>query len=80
MPDVKFGYDSNDVPISVAREPPFVVGEVTSPEDELYIVGFVGDDDTPLVELLDPDVHNDSDEDVVYVPNVLVAIVVDEWI
>ncbi len=70
MPDVKFEYNSNDVPISVARESPFVVGEVTSPEDELYIVGFVGDDDTPVVELLDTDVHNDSDEDVVYVPNV----------
>ena len=80
MPDVKLEYDSNDVPISVARELPFGVGEVTSPEDELYIVGFVGDDDTPVVELLDTDVHNDSDEDVVYVPNVSVAIVVDEWI
>ena len=77
---MKLEYDSNDVPISVARELPSVVGEVTFPEDELYIVGFVGDDDTPVVELLDTDVHNDSDEDVVYVPNVLLAIVVDEWI
>ena len=29
---------------------------------------------------MNTDVHNDSDEDVVYVPNVLLAIVVDEWI
>ena len=77
MPDVKFEYDSNDVPISVVRELPFVVGLVTFPEDELYIVGFVGADDRLLVELLDTDVHNDSDEDVVYVPSVLVVIVVD---
>ena len=80
MPDVKFEYDSNDVPIFVVRERLFVLGVVTFPEDELYIVGFVGADDRLLVELLDTDVHNDSDEDVVYVPNVLVAIVVDEWI
>ncbi len=77
MADVKFEYDSNDVPISVVRELPFVVGLVTFPEDELYIVGFVGADDRLLVELLDTDVHNDSDEDVVYDPSVLVVIVVD---
>ena len=80
MPDVKFEYESKDVPISVVRELPLVVGLVTFPEDELYIVGFVGAGDRLVVELLDTDVHNDSDEDVVYVPNVLVAIVVDKWI
>ena len=80
MPDVKFEYDSNDVPISVVRELPLVVGLVTFPEDELYIVGFVGAGDRLVVELLDTDVHNDSDEDVVYVPSVLVVIVVDEVI
>ena len=80
MPDVKFKYDSNDVPISVIRELPLVVGVVTFSEDELYVVGFVVANDRPVVELLDTDVHNDSDEDVVYVPSVLVVIVVDEVI
>ena len=77
---MKFEYDSNDVPISVVREIPLVVGLVTFPEDELYIVGFVGAGDRLVVELLDTDVHNDSDEDVVYVPSVLVVIVVGEVI
>ena len=80
MPDVKFEYDSNDVPISVVRELPFVVGVVTFPEDELYIVDSVGADDRILEELLDTDVHNGSDEDVVYDPSVLLVIVVDEVI
>ena len=80
MRDVKFEYDSNDVPISVIRELPLVVGVVTFPEDELYVLGFVVADDRPVVELLDTDVHNDSDEDVVYVPSVLVVIVVGEVI
>ena len=80
MPDVKFEYDSNDVPISVIRELPLVVGVVTFPEDELYVLGFVVADDRPVVELLDTDVHNDSDEDVVYDPSVLLVIVVDEVI
>ena len=77
---MKFEYDSNDVPISVIRELPLVVGVVTFPEDELYVLGFVVADDRPVVELLDTDVHNDSDEDVVYVPSVLVVIVVGEVI
>ena len=77
MPDVKFEYDSNDVPISVIRELPLVVGVVTFPEDELYIVDFVGSEDRPVVELLGTEVHSDSHEDVVYVPSVLVVIVVD---
>ena len=77
---MKFEYDSNDVPISVVRELPLVVGLVTFPEDELYIVDFVGSEDKPVVELLGTDVHNDSDEDVVYVPSVLVVIVVGEVI
>ena len=80
MPDVKFEYDSNDVPISVIRELPLVVGVVTFSEDELYVVSFVVANDRPVVELLGTDVHNDSDEDVVYVPSVLVVIVVDEVI
>ena len=77
---MKFEYDSNDVPISVVRELPLVVGLVTFPEDELYIVGFVGGEDRLLVELLYTDVHNDSDEDVVYVSSVLVVIAVAEVI
>ena len=77
---MKFEYDSNDVPISVIRELPLVVGVVTFSEDELYVVGFVVANDRPVVELSDTDVHNDSDEDVVYVPSVLVVIVVDEVI
>ena len=80
MPDVKFEYDSNDVPISVIRELPLVVGVVTFSEDELYVVGFVVANDRPVVELLGTEVHSDSDEDVVYVPSVLVVIVVDEVI
>ena len=80
MPDVKFEYDSKDVPIFDVRELPFVVGLVTFPEDELYIVGFVGGEDRLLVELLYTDVDNASDEDVVYDPSVLVDIVVDEVI
>ena len=77
---MKFEYDSNDVPISVIRELPLVVGVVTFPEDELYIVDFVGSEDRPVVELLGTEVHSDSDEDVVYVPSVLVVIVVGEVI
>ena len=77
---MKFEYDCNDVPICFVREPLLVVGVVTFPEDKLYIVGFVVADDRPVVELLDTDVHNDSDEDVVYVPSVLVVIVVGEVI
>ena len=77
---MKFEYDCNDVPICFVREPLLVVGVVTFPEDELYIVGFVGAGDRLVVELLDTDVHNDSDEDVVYVPSVLVVIVVGEVI
>ena len=77
---MKFEYDCNDVPISVIRELPLVVGVVTFSEDELYVVGFVVANDRPVVELLDTDVHNDSDEDVVYVPSVLVVIVVGEVI
>ena len=77
---MKFEYDSNDVPICVVRELPLVVGLVTFPEDELYIVGFVGGEDRLLVERLYTDVHNASDEDVAYDPSVLVDIVVDEVI
>ena len=77
---MKFEYDSNDVPIFVVRELPLVVGVVTFREDELYIVGFVVADHRLVVELLDKDVHNDSDEDVVYDPSVLLVIVVDEVI
>ena len=77
---MKFEYDCNDVPICFVREPLLVVGVVTSPEDELYIVDFVGSEDRPVVELLGTEVHSDSDEDVVYVPSVLVVIVVGEVI
>ena len=75
---MKFEYDCNDVPICFVREPLLVVGVVTFPEDELYIVDFVGSEDRPVVELLDPEVHDDSDEDVVFAPCVILVIVVDE--
>ena len=75
---MKFEYDCNDVPICFVREPLLVVGVVTFPEDELYVVGFVGADHRPAVELLDPEVHDDSDEDVVFAPFVILVIVVDE--
>ena len=78
VPDVKFEYDSIEVPISVVRELPVVFGVVTFPEDELYVVGFVGADHRPVVELLDPKVHDDSDEDAGFVPCVILVIVVDE--
>ena len=78
VPDVKFEYDSIEVPISVVRELPVVFGVVTFPEDELYVVGFVGADHRPVVELLDPEVHEDSDEDLVFVLCVILVIVVDE--
>ena len=78
VPDVKFEYDSIEVPISVVRELPVVFGVVTFPEDELYVVGFVGADHRPVVELLDPEVHDDLNEDVVFVPCVILVIVVDE--
>ena len=78
VPDVKFEYDSIEVPISVVGDLPVVLVVVSIPEDELYVVGFVGADHGPVVELLDPEVHDDSDEDVVFVPCVILVIVVDE--
>ena len=78
VPDVKFEYDSIEVPISVVGDLPVVLVVVSIPEDELYVVGFVGADHRPVVELLDPEVHDDSDEDVVFAPCVILVIVVDE--
>ena len=78
VPDVKFEYDSIEVPVSVVIELPVAFGVVTFLEDELYVVGFVGADHGPVVELLDPEVHDDSDEDAGFVPCVILVIVVDE--
>ena len=78
VPDVKFEYDSIEVPISVVGDLPVVLVVVSIPEDELYVVGFVGADHRPVVKLLDPKVHDDLNEDVVFVPCVILVIVVDE--